>query len=674
MMPVRHCKHGIPTDVEGLAPCPSCVTNTDLIHAPRKFRRMEKLIMLFPVSLLIAVLSVGIGFHTVFWPPTFSAGGPTSSTSSTTTTTLPINPPSQVCGSTILYSPYSYTGAGGAYASGTAGLPTYGAGNSYPLATHGFVINAGNFAATVPSLNPNYVYYFVPGNYVLTGGSFDYFTPDASDAFIGGYTPGEGVTLSGNGASQSAFVGHATNISIEYMQITDFVSPNNQGLVNHDNGTSWTIEYDNIDNNGFIQGSGDGAGIMGGTNEVVEHNCLDDNGQYGLNAYCTSGCTNINFSYNEITGNGLSEYPDTSCGCSGGVKFYGGSAGDTEITVTNNYFHANWNTQLWYDTNVSGILECGNYLSDPGYGDNESLEISYNAVIGDAANDCAANTFVDGGIGTFIAGDSGSNVSLTAALYVSESGGNTNATTTYPNGYPASDQGKVVIENNNLINNFTGISVYNNTQRAASTANPGDPSNTLAGTSAQCVAANYNTINYLSQGCQWVANNVYIENNIISVNPTTVNTVGNSTICTSANLCGFNAMFTFFPGDGAYQPTGCPSGGNYPYTCQFLAAVQEMSMCGSTNPCTNSNDTWANNSYYYGSAAPPEWWAYYQGQVFTWWTSGGTTSKWNAVVSSLCLQANETCTYAMGQDAGSTITLAPSNTIYDYPAGTLPTP
>jgi hypothetical protein len=94
-------------------------------------------------------------------------------------------------------------------------------------------------------------------------------------------------------------------------------------------------------------------------------------------------------------------------------------------------------------------------------------------------------------------------------------------------------------------------------------------------------------------------------------------------------------------------------------------------MCGATTPCVNSGNTWANNTYYYGSAAPPDWWAYHQGDDYT-WNGAGSTPSWTGTKSTLCLQANEDCSAAMGQDAGSTITLAPSNADYNYAAGTLP--
>ena len=49
-------------------------------------------------------------------------------------------------------------------------------------------------------------------------------------------------------------------------------------MVNHDSGPNWTIAHNTIENNA-------GAGVMLGNNDVLNDNCLTENGQYGFSAY-----------------------------------------------------------------------------------------------------------------------------------------------------------------------------------------------------------------------------------------------------------------------------------------------------------------------------------------------------------------------------------------------------
>ena len=57
--------------------------------------------------------------------------------------------------------------------------------------------------------------------------------------------------IDGQNINDYAFTQHATNVTIEHLTIRNFVSPHDQGVVNHDSGNGWTIENNTIvDNNG----------------------------------------------------------------------------------------------------------------------------------------------------------------------------------------------------------------------------------------------------------------------------------------------------------------------------------------------------------------------------------------------------------------------------------------
>src|SRR4029078_377804 len=157
--------------------------------------------------------------------------------------------------------------------------------------------------------------------------------------------------------------------------IQNFVAPQDQGVVNHDSGNGWVIQYDSIVNN-------KGAGLMAAPNQVVGSSCLASNGQYGMNAYqAGDGISNLTFVNNEVTGNDTDRFP-SNCGCSGGAKFWAVKG----ATVTDNWVHDNHSVGLWADTNNVGFDFERNYVE---HNDAEGIfyEISYNAQI-------ANNTFV----------------------------------------------------------------------------------------------------------------------------------------------------------------------------------------------------------------------------------------------------------------------------------------
>ena len=67
-------------------------------------------------------------------------------------------------------------------------------------------------------------------------------------------------------------------------------------MVNHDSGPYWTISHSTITGNA-------GAGVMLGSHDTLTWNCLQDNQQYGFNAYSNNGeITDLVLDHNEIIG------------------------------------------------------------------------------------------------------------------------------------------------------------------------------------------------------------------------------------------------------------------------------------------------------------------------------------------------------------------------------------
>ena len=186
--------------------------------------------------------------------------------------------------------------------------------------------------------------------------------------------------MSGQGDNISAFDGHATGVTIDYLSVESFVPVNGENAVNHDDGANWTVEHNTVEDN-TSSGSASGPnyprrrGPGHGSGDVYEYDCLTHNGEYGMNA----AGTGTTFSYNEVSYNGAADFPDTvGCGCSGGIKYWT----STNATVEDNYIHDNYNVGLWFDTNNTGALVQANYVSR-NWAEGIIYEISYNADITD---------------------------------------------------------------------------------------------------------------------------------------------------------------------------------------------------------------------------------------------------------------------------------------------------
>ena len=289
---------------------------------------------------------------------------------------------------------------------------------------------------------PGATFWFESGTHTLADGIHANIIATANTTYIGA----PGAVLDGRNLNLYAFTGAAANVTIKYLTIKNFGRGNdnlNAGVVNHDSGTGWTIQYNTISDN-------DGAGVFLGTDNVVSYNCLKDNGQYGFSMFKPpiegdSAIKNVVLDHNEIAGNNTDnwEAQEPGCGCTGGGKFWDVNG----ATVTNNYIHDNKGTGLWADTNNIDFLIEGNYI-DHNDGEGIWYEISYNATIRN--NWISRNAWVSG---------NNNQGSPGPAIYLSESGGDSRLASTV-SGAP-----KIRIYNNSFVDNFSGVSIYENANR-----------------------------------------------------------------------------------------------------------------------------------------------------------------------------------------------------------------
>ena len=223
-------------------------------------------------------------------------------------------------------------------------------------------------------------YWFAPGVHTLGAGQYTQIEPGRGSTYVGA----PGAILDGRQENLYAFGGDATGVTISYLTVQHFGGEGanqDQGVVNVNSEAGWTIDHSTIRNNA-------GAGVMLGSRNTLSYDCLQDNQQYGFNAYSPSGPVSLALRNNEIAGNNTYNWEarTSGCGCTGGGKFWA----VRNAMIENNWVHGNHSVGLWADTNNTGFEFKNNYISD---NDDYGLiyEISYNARI-------EQNTFVRNGL------------------------------------------------------------------------------------------------------------------------------------------------------------------------------------------------------------------------------------------------------------------------------------
>lgn len=477
------------------------------------------------------------------------------------------------------------------------------------------VVPAGDNSALTPNYAnpgfsvPNTTFWFAPGVHTLGSGAYSQIQPGQGDVYVGA----PGAIISGQGVNQSAFAGTATDVTIEYLTIQDFVSAEGQMVVNHDGGSNWTITHNTVQNN-----TG-GAGVGLGPNTTVTNNCLTNNGEYGFSSICTAagcdpltgGAPNITLSNNEISFNdsaGAYDQPGgISCGCSGGGKLW-----EThDAAITGNYVHDNGNVGIWVDTDNAGIDISGNTIEN-NYAEGIIIEISYNFSIKD-------NALLDN---AWSQGSSMAGQNIFPAIYISESGGDSRV--------PGNLSGVAQIEGNTFTDNWSGITLWENANRFCSDGSDNactlvDPAvftqascaanlpTAVAGTNTGSPAADY------YDGCRWKTQNVQVSGNVFKLNAADISN------CTPDELCGFNGIFS-----------------NYGSTAPYTSAAVPTAIA------FKQGNVFESNTY----SGPWMFWAWNFGNSVTW-------AEWTAAVTDSCGSSGEIqsgqCSSGFGQDAGSTV-------------------
>jgi nitrous oxidase accessory protein NosD len=404
--------------------------------------------------------------------------------------TAPSTPPVKICGNTKALSGPSTAPAGAIVVSTTQNLHDLTAANP-----------------------PGTTFWLAAGTHTLGTGAFDQVVPKQGNTYIGG----PGAVLDGGHRNRYAFIGYATGVTVRNLTVQNFGAPrtnNDEGVVNHDAAGGWTIEANTIRHNA-------GAGVMVGDRNVVRGNCLEQNGQYGFNAYSPGKISSITIEGNEIARNNTDDWESVKegCGCTGGGKFW-------EVTgavVRGNWIHDNYSAGLWADTNNTGFAIEGNYISG-NLAEGIVYETSYNAAI-------RGNSFVRNGLGK-----GPNNGGFPApALYISESGSDKRVAGMFNQTFD--------ITRNVFTDNWAGVILWENADRfAGSPANTSTGSGTLVNpevvTAKSCNATNIDEQPYVGD-CRWKTQNVRVHDNLFSFDPSKIGGT-----CGFRAGCGYNGLFS----------------------------------------------------------------------------------------------------------------------------------
>lgn len=427
-------------------------------------------------------------------------------------------------------------------------------------------------AVTVPAgddhgidfTRPGAVYWFAPGRHTLGPGEYTQIDPGAGSKYVGA----PGAVIDGRHENLYAFGGNSANVRISYLTIENFGGPGDnrdEGAVNHNSAPGWTIDHSTISGNA-------GAGVMLGSRNTLERDCLSGNQQYGFNAYSPSGPVGLVLDHNQITGNDTYDWEARvpGCGCTGGGKFWE----VTNAVITGNWIEDNHSAGLWADTDNRGFTIKGNYFSG-NYSYGLVYEISYNALIED-------NTFVRNGIG-----QGPHNPGFpTSAIYLSESGADPNV--------PGPYNKTLKVTGNKFIDNWGGVILWENADRFC-----GSPANTSSGsctldhprsiTLESCGSGHIKSQPYYGE-CRWKTQNVSVDHNVFDFEPASL---GPS--CTPSNGCGFQGIFSQF--------------GTYPSWSPYQGVTVEKHIT------FGQGNRFSSNAYH----GPWSFMALQQGDVVSWW-------------------------------------------------------
>ncbi len=378
-----------------------------------------------------------------------------------------------------------------------------------------------DLSALVDAKPAGTTFWLAPGTHTLPAGTDSQGIPKDGAAFVGA----PGAVLDGRHDNHYAFTQHARDVRISHLTIQSFGAAgdnNNEGVVNHDAGEGWVIEYSTIQGNA-------GAGVFLGSHTNVHHNCIRNNGQYGFSAYSPDGIVDVTLDSNEIAHNDTDDWEarQPGCGCTGGGKFWA----TVGARVTHNYVHDNPSVGIWADTNNVDFDVEGNVIArNEGVG--LMYEISYNATV--KANTFERNGLIDGPANPGFP---------TGAIYLSESGGDARA-----------GAGPAVIEiaDNVFVDNWSGVVLWENADRFCnSPANSSSGVCTLGGAASISTCASGQIASApLYSDCRWKTQNVSVHDNVFQLDPAHLQG------CTAQASCGLQGLFSnwgTYPSWSPYQ-------------------------------------------------------------------------------------------------------------------------
>ena len=366
-------------------------------------------------------------------------------------------------------------------------------------------------------------FWLAPGSHTLGNDQFSQVIPKDGNAYVGA----PGATLDGRRVNRYAFTQHARAVVVRYLTITRFGTAganSNEGVVNHDSGPGWTIEFNTITANA-------GAGVMMGDDDTVRSNCLSGNGQYGFSVFSPPGVHNVTVAGNEVAGNNTDDWESrvAGCGCTGGGKFWD----TTGAVVSDNWVHDNHGVGIFADTDNIGFRIEDNTI-DGNDAEGIVYEISYNARI--AHNALTHNALVKGR--QFAS--RGDNFPI-GAVYLSESGGDPRL-----NG---GTYATLEVTANSLVDNWGGVVLWENADRfCGSAANTSTAFCTEGGAAnlSACTAANIGRPPYTSD-CRWKTQNVFVHDNSFKLDRAAIG-------CSTDAPCGQQAILSNFGTFPSWSP------------------------------------------------------------------------------------------------------------------------
>lgn len=420
------------------------------------------------------------------------------------------------------------------------------------------VVPKGDNSSLVPA--PNKTYWFAGGTHTFGGSAYGQIIAADGDVFIGA----PHAILDGRLKNQYAFTGNASTVTIEYLTIRRFGavgSNNGQGVVNHNSGKHWLIQYTTVIDDA-------GAGVFLGPDSTTRYNCLSHNGEYGFASYAAHGDREVVLDHNEIVGNNTYDWERHvyGCGCSGGGKFWVTNGG----TVTNNWVHDNRGPALWADTD-NNDFDFENNDIENNTAEGIIIEISYNALIRN-------NTFVRNAL---VAGPKNPGFP-TGAIYLSESGGDSRVAARYTT---------ISVEKNTFVDNWSGVVLFENADRfCGSPANSSSKFCTLVDPKVAnlktCVRGKIRNEPYFSD-CRWKTQNVSVSGNRFTFDASHI--AG----CKPSASCGLQGLFSNW--------------GTFPKWSPYKGPLVEKAIT------FHQDDSFSNNAY----TGPWEFMAHDQSRVLT---------------------------------------------------------